>query len=483
MLRKELGKNNNAGFTLLEVLIAIIILAIISVPLLRAFASAAQTNRRAKVESLCTNAAENVAESFRDIDADELVEMYVGREFENSDYNATLGKYLYEVVDSSDPNYGNIAELDTATGVYTYTIKNQNTMNSGMPDNYYCQVTLDPSLYKNANGLNLAQIEPVSIKDSAIFTMPDDFDDGAYTMFVDRNKVLDHSAYTQHDKAWFKENLTRTITFDIDSTGSVKVDSEGNLVAEDDDTVEDAKRIDICTVKMTVEYSLDIDNKLSVLPESQCSLVYTTAYLFDNSTNRRELNSVYLFFYPRYLAGTKKRETMSQPGRDRIVVNNEKNIKCNLYLTILKGAEDENLMPSYCLASSPALGVSIVETPDFSVEEKGAITLRTNLNNGVPYNKQDKVDHPDKGKLYMLLSYGNRVKSIMKYGEDAGKILSVGNTDGKALNVEDTPNRIYSMKVEVFDPNAATVITDPVTGAPVTVNNAIVEFNGTKLEY
>lgn len=475
MLKNELGKKNNAGFTLLEVLVAVIILSVISVPLLRSFATAAQTNSRAKIEALCTNAAENVAEDFRDVKANLLVEKYIGRELEESDYNAADNKYEYEELDSSSEFYGNKAEVDD-DGVYTFTIKNQNTMSSKMPEGYYAQVTLDPSLYKNSNGLNLSQVEPVSIKNSAIYTMDDSLDSEVYKHFVNKNKVLD-SGYTKWSADKFKQNLTRTITFDINKTGERRVDKNGKLISEGSDPVEGETTVDICTVYMTITYKLAIDNANAILPTKEQTYEAHHDLYFDNSKTGRPLDSIYLFFYPRYAAGIAKKEGIGQPGYDRIIVNNEDNIECNLYITMMKGAADENLMEAYC--KQKALGVSVVENPA-SDAKKAAITLRTNMNSGVPYSKTD--DSPDKGVQYMTLSYGNKVGTIKKFNTDAGKLLSIANTDGKTLNVTDTPNRIYKMKVEIIDPNNTKTITEP-DGTEVVVNNAIVEFDGTKLEY
>lgn len=476
MLKNEFRKNNNAGFTLLEVLVAVIVLAVISVPLLRSFATAAQTNSRAKIEALCTNAAENVAEDFRDIKADELVEKYIGKVLDESDYNATANKYEYEVVDNTSEFFGNKAEVGD-DGVYTITIKNQDTMSSKMPEGYYAQVTLDPSLYKNSNGLNLSQIEPVSINDSAIFTMPDDFDDEAYTHFVNKNKVLD-SGYTKWTKANFKQNLTRTITWDILKLGTKRVDKEGKFITEGSDPVDGESTVDICKVLLTIEYKLNIDNAGAILPtKDQTYTKVLSAQFFNNTNSGRPLNSVYLFFYPRYTAGIAKKEGIGQEGYDRIVVNNEDNIECNVYITMMQGAEDENLMEAYC--KSKALGVSIVENPAAGAK-KAAITLRTNMNSGVPYSKTDTA--PEKGIQYLTLSYGNKVGTFKKYNTDAGHLLSIANTDGKVLNVTDTPNRIYKMKVEIINPDDTKTITEP-DGTEVVVNNAVVEFNGTKLEY
>lgn len=480
MQKKELGKLNNAGFTLLEVLIAMVILAVVSVPLLRSFVAAAQTNAKARTEAVCTNAAENVAENCRNVKADDIVAKYIGKKFDNADYDAATESYNYEVTDTASPYYGNVAHLDK-DGVYTVTIKNQGSMGSSMPDGYYCEVTLDPNMYSNANGENLAQIEPVTIKDSAIFTMPTDFDSKAYDMFVDRNRILS-DPYKKADKAFFKKYLTRTITFDINKVGEKGIDSDGNDVAPDVDGnyPEGTKMIDLVKVTMNVEYTLDIGRKNEYLPAEQQTLNYTTAFLFDNSTSARELNAVYLFFYPRYVAALDCKEDSTHVGRDRVIINNKDNVETYFYLTAIKGGEDEMKLEQYC--KEKALGVTVVENPDFSVSDKGALTLRTNLNSGAPASKSDT--NAELGQLYLMLKYYNTAGTIGRYDSAAGKILSVANTDGKSLNTEDTPNRIYKLNIKVYDDQPATEVPDPTTPSGVVyIKNSFVEFDGTKLEY
>lgn len=480
MQKKELRKLNNAGFTLLEVLIAMVILAVVSVPLLRSFVAAAQTNQRAKIEAVCTNAAENVAENCRNVRANDILVKYVGKEFDNADYDASTDSYNYEVTDTSSPYYGNVAHLDK-DGMYTVTIKNQGSMGSSMPDGYYCEITLDPNMYSGANGENLAQIEPVTIKDSAIFTMPSDFDSKAYDMYVDRNRILG-TAYQKKDKAWFKKNLTRTITFDINKVGEKGIDADGNDVAPDGDGNYPAgtKMIDLAKVTMSVDYDLKIANANDVLPSDQQELNYTTAFLFDNTTGSRELNAVYLFYYPRYQAALADKEGITHEGRDRIIVNNKDNVETYFYLTAIKGGEDEQYIESYCMEK--ALGVSIVENVDFTVADKGALTLRTNLNSGAPANKSDT--NAELGQLYFTLKYNSATGTFAKHDNEAGKLVSIGNTDGKALNTEDTPNRIYKMNVKIYDDQPPKEIEDLTMPSGVAyIKNSVVEFDGTKLEY
>ncbi len=69
-------KLNNNGFSLLEVLIAMVILALVSIPLLHSFVTTAKTNGRAKILMRATDCAENLMESLEYRSVEEIVEYY-----------------------------------------------------------------------------------------------------------------------------------------------------------------------------------------------------------------------------------------------------------------------------------------------------------------------------------------------------------------------------------------------------------------------
>ena len=64
---------NNGGFSLLEVLVAMVILAIVSIPLLHSFVTTARTNAKAKVLMKATDVAENTVETFKNQDVETLI--------------------------------------------------------------------------------------------------------------------------------------------------------------------------------------------------------------------------------------------------------------------------------------------------------------------------------------------------------------------------------------------------------------------------
>ena len=404
--------NNNKGFSLIELLVGITILGIVSVPLLRAFATSAQTNAKAKVQMKATTAAENVMEDFRNLTVDDL--------------QAKVDEYI----DTDNVNDATV----TASGVITYTIRDNAEMRADLPDGYYAEVTLDPNMYPNTNSLNLADFETVSIKDNAIFTMDDEYDKRAYEEFVTRSATCTHPK----DFEYFKDNLIRRITIDVNKTGT-DTDDEGNDV-------------DLCRVKIKIEYQLQ--NYSTILEDGKDRYITTEAVLFDNATSKKPLQGVYLFYYPRYQAATS--------GKDIIIVNNGDNFPIYSYVTAMDTATDAEKKAIY----SPRI---LITENQGDVNAKAYTTLRTNLLKTsastelrTPYSKGD-----------VAANYG--IKADLQYkgsvvnnqsGDTAAKTLSCGDINGKALFAEDTPVRIYKMRILIKDNDG----------------KEVVELDGTKLK-
>ena len=72
------GQLNNAGFSLVELLIAMVVLAIIVVPLLHSFVTSARTNAKSRSTMHATAIAEDVMEMFEAHSLEEMAEIYGG---------------------------------------------------------------------------------------------------------------------------------------------------------------------------------------------------------------------------------------------------------------------------------------------------------------------------------------------------------------------------------------------------------------------
>lgn len=75
-MKKKFKRVNNKGFSLVEVLVAMAVLAVISIPLIQTFVMSSNVNKRAKRLQNATDVGQDVAEYFVAVDKSRLVEQY-----------------------------------------------------------------------------------------------------------------------------------------------------------------------------------------------------------------------------------------------------------------------------------------------------------------------------------------------------------------------------------------------------------------------
>ena len=422
---EQAKKLNNKGFSLLEVLIAVVILSIVSIPIIRSFATVARTNANAKILLRATDGAENMMENIEYQTLDELVARY----------------------DISDQN---TITVDGTTGKYHFTIKDVADIPVKLPTGYYMTITADPTLYPNANALNIADVKSMSISDTAVYEMSPLYDKGIYENF-DRWNLEAHEdqpmLYQRVNNDYFKKNLTRTVEVVIDKQG----------VATDDTGSE----VDLVTVNLNIRYYFKAKSLYQdYLPNSQKEYVENTRELYNNLTTKIPLSSIFIFYQPRYLA-------TANGNNDNILINNPDNVPVNVMVAAQRGADDASYKTQYFNAVTGP-NVTVVENPEGVIADAdGAVTLFTNLSSGAPYSSLPNAEGAIvDGKVLCNLTYQNPAGTAKVKGKDALKILDGRDLDGKALIAGNTKNRIYKVKVTIWDNNG----------------NNFVELDGTKLE-
>lgn len=415
---------NNKGFSLLEVLVAIIILSIVSIPIIRSFATVAKTNAESKILLRATDGAENVMENIKYQTLDDLVARY-------------------------SISGDNTVTVD-ANGKYEMVIKAASDIPVTLPDGYYVTITADPGLYPNANALNIADVKSMSITDTAVYEMAPLYDAGIYEKF-DRWNLEAHNdqdwLYQRMNNKYFKQNLSRTI--------EITIDKKGTALSEAGDTV------DLVAVNLDIRYFFRNQSQYKhCLPESQKEYVESTRELYNNLTTKVPLSGVFILYQPRYLA-------TANGNRDNIIINNPDNIEVNVMVAAQNGAEDASYMSQY-FNTTTGPNVTIIENPTGAIADAdGAVTLLTNLSSDVPYSAlPDPSGVVEDGKILCNLTYQNPAGTAKVTGLAAVKVLDGRDLDGKALVAQNTKNRIYKIKVDIRDASG----------------NSIVELDGTKLE-
>lgn len=100
---KKINKNKkNKGFSLVEVLVAIAILALMSIPILKSFQTSAKINRLARRTENADVCASEVMENFKSLSLEQLKERYAGS------YTESNGVYKFRIQDKNSRYYKGI---------------------------------------------------------------------------------------------------------------------------------------------------------------------------------------------------------------------------------------------------------------------------------------------------------------------------------------------------------------------------------------
>lgn len=331
--------NKDAGFSLLELLIAVIILAIIVIPLLNLFLSSNRLNIKSRQTLRATTAAQDIMEGLKAYDINEIKEQFdkPADGFYVIDSRLIKGGVAEETALEVDPS-GN-----PAPGLYVFSMKELNMQGS----KFDAKIVVDGRGYMTGttthdNAFNAAALADArSIdKKNGTFVEAEKYRQAALkSVFKDANMEsaikaallalgvpagnIDNEYLNTQDAVHFKNLKTffhkasRTITIDL--TTSSEKDKDGNYMVDMAVTqVYDFTYKDVNGADVEVHTSGDMGSgvMVSALPCGQITRMK------DAATGDEKIN-VNLFYYPLYGYGA---------GSDHIVVNNASGADLNLLI-------------------------------------------------------------------------------------------------------------------------------------------------------
>jgi prepilin-type N-terminal cleavage/methylation domain-containing protein len=202
-------KLDNRGVTLIELLVAITILALVTVPLLHSFITATSTNTKAKRVLEATTAGENV---FEELKAEDV---------------STFMEQATEASASTDAAVA-VTATDSAVRLTTTVDREVNGKD------YHMVVTLDPTGYmsgENAaestdyNSLSYAQLENLSPSDNALLLMSSTDVDSAVNelLMIEPASGIPGRNDAENRSAAIRANLKRNITVKINNNAGYTV--------------------------------------------------------------------------------------------------------------------------------------------------------------------------------------------------------------------------------------------------------------------
>lgn len=360
----EAQLNKNAGFSLVELLIAVVVLAIIVVPFARSFVSSSRMNGNSRRLQRATTVAQDIVEGLKAYNIDELKEQF---------NNPLDGFYIVD----SRLVHGKIEE-DTALesdGVYYFKMENFQIQNV----EYDALIKIDASVYGEGttvhdNAFNVSDMakpgsviknrdgsyaQPVGLTRAVLEAIQDDGDfelgdPGALVIPEDEEfsfKIFKNMG----------GRIERTITLDISKDPAVGTDENGNPIV-------------YCNANITFDYEC----KYNGITKHFYGKMGTSVGVINNvlcTPNKMTSGNFYLFYYPCYEAQA-----------DNIIINNTSGEPYQVFIvkqveikSDLDSEGNQQQLLSDAQLNNAEMGYRAIVDVNDPTNDKNNTVIRTNL--------------------------------------------------------------------------------------------------------
>ncbi len=492
-------KKDNSGFTLVELLIAIVIIAIVLTPLYSNFRQSTYLNGKAKKAMDATNMASNLMEGLSAYTPEEIILGFYSNDsvdvsipdryntlnimpnevtvteygdlvptsggyakgFITSDLVLGAGSYDYSSANyaqsrgttASQPSMNQLkikespdgkyyfyaAGVDQARGVYDIVVELDTTHVTGFSGDFNGDGIIDSS----PTG---GEVYGINDFESAFITNINPLFDGVYSENISQRQNAAAALLAKKtnpsvnlDAADLYPGMVRTINVVIErdvSTGFVSVTVKENYAINSDFVTPDGRTINLGNV-FTGQ-----------------TLIYSTTdkLVFDGSTYQQDPRSIYLYYNANYYSTNTR-------YLDKFVIDNPDHVPVDLYLLRTKSAETTDpLEESYA---------SELRVND--VTGTGDVKIYSNLRDHILKTDAQNASSTYRGNFNRCLTnIGNRTVHGFPDAEYERVVHDTGGVK------KETENRMYSVKMYVYDAGAAAA------GFPAEM--LVTEFGGSSLQ-
>lgn len=203
-------RTDNRGFTLVELIIAVAILALVIAPLVANFIQSSKMNLKGRKSLNAMNLAQDIMEGMSGYTADEVVKIV-----SEVDNDATGTKTLVGSILPNSSAYDDITPLSNpGDQVVKYELENVVTT-AGARNEYDVKITLNPTgdEHKEFNDREYANISEINQYYDAVYTHdPSETDSMINELYLASNRAVQKDA--------FKGKIQRTFTIDIANDGT-----------------------------------------------------------------------------------------------------------------------------------------------------------------------------------------------------------------------------------------------------------------------
>ena len=417
--RKVSIKGDNAGFTLLELLIAVLILAVALVPMLNSFVVNARVTRKAKIKLRSTMIAQDIMEGLKGYTTEDVNRQMTGLDDLRLVDNESI----------TDPATHKIISANVVLVSYNglnaeYGIKNMKYQGF----DYDAKISLNGQNYtESANKANTTastsgntvKIMPNSEELAVIHDMNNNYDGLYMSDSYDVRKELFLKQLREGEPPVFKANkVNRTFTITLSNNGVTAIGGQ--------------KQIANVEVKYETVSSGSVTGSFI-----KNYTAYNNVDIVDDGCNIRNL---YFFYYPAYSGeydvdgyGTK----VNIQFTDNIIFTNYDSIPVSLYIVkqIPPDSETEVLSELYTK--------EMVYEPNIYIKEPasvGVLGRKTKVFSNLTKNLQDGSDLVNKAKFHFGI--GELTVTAEQLGAD--KMIS-----------QEAVNRLFDAVVSVYEKGSA----------------------------
>lgn len=447
-------KNDNGGFTLAELLIAIAILAIVMSPLFHNFVESTKLNSKARVAMNATNMASNIAEGLNAYSAEEII---VG--FDSADDRGNMAIFPDDITCASH------GEVTYSSSAYTLGYTITGTSAAGTPvyvdggsvsaNSLTFEPSADSKYYLYAAGVQQEKTTYdmlIKMDASASSTFSGDlnndgvigtgekelYNDYAEVAITSINRLVD-SVYKDNstvwddiradfmgysgggtlDKASFDNYFARTIVIDID----MLTEASGN------------------TTKVSVHSDYKYDGYYN--PYSIEELSTPNNVIYESKTQYPR--DIYVYYYPNYNYDSDKNSTTARGTypSEQFVINNNAGIDVSVHLIRLAPGDIPAADLAVCEAGYKTK-VTLNDATDSEIHTRIYSNLRDNLT----------ADEDDNKEIYRQnaarLSFVYNGLTYQMTDEEYKEVMF--ENGGLVTQVND---RLYSVVIEVYESGAA----------------------------
>jgi len=477
-------KSNNKGFTLVEVIIAVIILGIVITPLLANFVQAMRVSKKSRTELNATNMAQNIMEGMSARTAEELIKAF-----------ATGGKNTGLSIMPKDmeyTSYGELSNLDLTTKGYYYTYNGVDSQAHGSVP-IYTDVKTVNSTDPDGNPLTEYYVGDVFENMENKYAYFVTGIKGAKNTTYDLRIVADatgHEAYNNDDMM----NITKMNgTYDCMWADEVSDFNEAIEQLYTTKTQQSSTKEDLASAlkrTMTVriynanEGTTDPPNYVVAVQNSYESInsagqvlapLYTAPAVdrYYSQTSGQNPRNVYVYLWPNY--------TTIAGNEDTVVVNNEAGIPINIVLTRIS-VEQSQYLKETSVANEQNYKANVIlegtfKDVDFrdyydkvSVRRlRNQITsVYTNMRENIAYSHEENVKDDGYGNLVNPYYSLTRMTVTPNMKDKVGNFLfdadtslpeeeRVSQKDYVVFDIagSESANKLYDVTLEVYEGGAA----------------------------